>query len=486
MNKVFSGLLKKYKSLTAPVKASLWFTICSVFQKGIAFLTTPIFTRLLSTEEYGKFSVYQSWYSIIAIFATLNLSYGVFNNGMVKYKNRDGFSSSMLGLSSVITAVLFLFLLMFQNTISGLLEMEPVYCYLILLECFFYPAFSLWAARQRYEYRYKNLVLVTLLMSFLNPVVGVVCIKIARDKAFARIASFVFVEIVFCIFFYVKNFRSGRLFFSKEFWKFALSFNIPLIPHYLSQTVLNQADRIMIGSMVGKGEAAIYSVAYSISMMMLIITTAINNSFIPYTYQRLKNQDYADIGKSAKKLLILVASVSVIAMAFCPEIILLVGGREYYDAIYVMPAIAASVYFMFLYTLFGNIEFFYEKTRFTAMASGFAAVVNVGLNFVFIRIYGYYAAGYTTLICYGLSAMAHYVFYRRILKEKGGSEKIYSEKWILFLSAIVLAGMLGMLFLYRFTMIRYFFIVVCVFICFVFRKQIVALVGEIRNKRKGC
>ncbi len=53
-------LLDKYKKIPAPVKAGLWFFICTVLQKGIVFLTVPIFTRLLTTEQYGLLTVYQS------------------------------------------------------------------------------------------------------------------------------------------------------------------------------------------------------------------------------------------------------------------------------------------------------------------------------------------------------------------------------------------------------------------------------------------
>lgn len=76
----------KYRNLPEAVKASLWFTICSILQKGISFITVPIFTRMLSTEEYGIISLFGAWQSILTIFATLNLSNQIFNNGMVKYE----------------------------------------------------------------------------------------------------------------------------------------------------------------------------------------------------------------------------------------------------------------------------------------------------------------------------------------------------------------------------------------------------------------
>ena len=104
--------MQKYKKVSAPVKASIWFTVCNAIQKGISLLSTPIFTRLLTPEQYGTYTVYQSWYQIISIFATLNLFYGVFNNGMTKFPNdKRTFTSSMQGLSTTLTVCFFVYIL---------------------------------------------------------------------------------------------------------------------------------------------------------------------------------------------------------------------------------------------------------------------------------------------------------------------------------------------------------------------------------------
>ena len=99
-------LLSKYKEIPTQVKAAFWFMMCSFLQKGIAVITTPIFTRLLSTEDYGRLNVFNAWYGILSIFVTLCLSYGVFSQGIVKFeKDKDRFASSLQGLST--TLVLF-------------------------------------------------------------------------------------------------------------------------------------------------------------------------------------------------------------------------------------------------------------------------------------------------------------------------------------------------------------------------------------------
>ena len=79
-----SNGIQKYKNLSQPVKASFWFTVCNILNKGIALISTPIFVRILTTDQYGDYSVFQSWYSIIIIFATLNLFSGNYGKGLVE------------------------------------------------------------------------------------------------------------------------------------------------------------------------------------------------------------------------------------------------------------------------------------------------------------------------------------------------------------------------------------------------------------------
>lgn len=74
--------------------------------------------------------------------------------------------------------------------------------------------------------------------------------------------------------------------------KEAFIFNITLVPYLLSTSILNQADRIMINSMVGAAEAAIYSVAYSVAMLMQLLNNAVSDAFIPWMYRRLKAKEY--------------------------------------------------------------------------------------------------------------------------------------------------------------------------------------------------
>lgn len=486
MNISLDNVKARYKNLPVEVKSTLWFVICNVLQRGISLISTPIFTRLLTTEQYGVYSVYQSWYSIIAVFATLNLYCGVFNNGLTKYpEDRSGFTSAMQGLSTTVTLVLAVVYLLGISFWNKLFQLDTVFILLIFIELLFVPAFQFWSVGKRYEYKYHGLVAITLFISIASPIVGIISVLCTKYKAEARVFSYVLIQVAVGIVLYIHNMRKGKVFYSKKYWNFALAFNLPLIPHYLSQIVLQQADRVMINSMVGTGAAAIYSVAYTLSTLMIIVTTAIDNSFVPFIYQHLKTKNYAPIKKVINVLLVFVGVCCLGVSLFGPELISLLASQAYVDARWIIPSVSAAVYFIFLYNVFGNVEFYFECTQFTMVASCIAALLNVILNYVYIEKYGYIAAGYTTLICYVVYSVAHGIVSLKILRNNGIEHSVINYRMCVIISLAVIALSLVITFTYNFTAIRYALIIVTVILSVRYRKKLLDVTKELKKAKEN-
>ncbi len=478
-----SKLITKYKQLPVPLKASLWFVVCSVLQKGIAFLTTPIFTRLMSTEQYGQVTVYNSWVEVFTIFATLNLFYGVYNNALTKYPDdKDVATSSMQGLCTTITLSTFCLYLVFQEWINGLTGMTTIMTCFLFVEVLFVPAFRFWAAKQRFEYKYRTLVILTIIISCLTAGLGVPAVLLSNEKGIAKIVTSVGSQIIIAVFIYLFIFLKGKIFFNKKYWKWALVFNLPLIPHYLSSVILNQSDRIMINNMVGTSEAGIYGLAYTIGALVIIFNEAIMNTFTPWMYQHLKSSQYERIKSVSAFLVVFIAIISLLLVIIAPEIMWALGGEEYADGVWIIAPIAASIFFRFLYAMYGNVEFYYEKNYFIMIASVATALINIGLNYVFIKMYGYLAAGFTTLACFAIYAFAHYVFSNRIVKQKCEGNDVYNNKLILIISfSVIILSCLAMM-LFNYWYIRYSLVILILVIGILFRKKIMTIFMQIRNK----
>lgn len=466
-------LKEKYKKLSLPVKASLWYTICNILNKGIALFSTPVFTRILSEEQYGSFSIFQSWYGILIIFTSLNIFLSSYQKGLLLYKNdQERFTSSQLALTTTITVLCILIYLTNVDFWGKIFDLPPVLMLAMFIELITMPALEFWSARERFEFKYKKYAFITIIMSAMSIGLGIFFVLHTKYKLEARIFSDVFSKIIFAFPLFIFLIKKGKVFYVKKYWKYAILFNLPLIPHYLSNYVLSQSDRLMIGRMVGNTQAAFYSVSYTIATMMLLVTTAINNSLTPYIYKCIDAGKTKNIAKATKLLVTLVGILCIVTMIFAPEIILIFAGTRYLDSIYVIPPIAVSVFFIFIYSLFSNIEYFYEKTGFIAVATCVSAGLNLLLNYIFINKYGYYAAGYTTLICYICLAFMHYVFYNKILKKEDNLQEIYDIRFITLASICVIFIMMIMVFTYKLFYVRYFMIIMLIAIAVIKRKKI--------------
>lgn len=480
MANVIHTLMEKYKTMHAPAKASFWFLICSFLQRGISTITTPIFTRLLTSAEYGQFNVFNSWMGIVAIFVSLNLSGGVYVQGLIKFdKERNIFSSSLQGFTTALvggwTAVYFLF----RDFWNHLFSLTTVQMIAMLVLIWSSSAYNFWAAEQRTFYNYKALVIITLLVSIISPLLGIFCVIHAHDKVTARILVWALVDLIAYIGLFVVQMRRGKKFFSAKFWKYALVFNIPLIPHYLSQTVLNSADRIMIKNMVGSEAVGIYSLAYSISLIMTMFNTALMQTISPWIYQKIKDNKINDMASVAYPTLALIAAVNLILIAFAPEAVAVFAPKSYYEAIYVVPPVAMSVYFMYAYDLFAKFAFYYEKTTFIMIASVAGAVLNIILNYIFIGLCGYRAAGYTTLACYIIYCVGHYIFMNKICNQFCKGNQPYDIKRILAITILFMGAGFVLLFTYNNIIVRYGIVIAACIAAFIKKKELADVVKKI-------
>ena len=476
----------KYNTVPIQVKASFWFLICAFMQRGISFITTPIFTRLLSTTEYGQYSIFNSWLGILTVIVSLNLNAGVYARGVVKFSDdRKAFTSSMQGLSLtliLVWTVIYFATHTFWNSVFSLTTFQMTCMFVMIFSA---NIFGFWSMSQRVDFKYRGLIIVTLAISLIKPVLGIILVKSATDKVTARIFGLAVIEALVCIVLFILQTVRGRKFFSAFYWKHALRFNIPLVPHYLSTTVLNSADRIMIGKMVNESSAGIYGLAYSISQIMTLFNSALLQTIEPWLYKRINDKKIKEISKVAYPAFIGIAAVNLLLIALAPEAVKIFAPAEYYDAIWVIPPVAMSVYFMFSYSFFAVFEFYYEKTKLIAVATSTGAVLNIILNYIFINIFGYYAAGYTTLGCYMIYAAFHMYFMRKICREQLNNEQPYSLRIYGGISAAFL--LLGFILMasYNYVVVRYSMLGAMLIVMTVFNKKIISMIKNLLNLKKS-
>jgi len=464
--------INKVKGLPQGVKASIAFFFANIITKGIAYITTPLYTRLLTTEQYGQTSVFLTWLQVFGIVAMFCLSYGVFNNGMIDYPDkRDEYSLSMLALSNIITVCFSGIVLCIYPLISRYLKMSFPLLVLMCIIFLFQPAYNFWAAKQRYELKYKFTVLWSLISAFVSPLIAILCIILFPDhRLYARIFGAEVALLVIYIGFYIYLILKAKGKITTKYWKAALLFNLPLIPHYLSTYLLGSADKIMISNIIDDSATAFYSVAYSVASVALIIWTAANSSLIPYTYEKCKVKDYKSISKVTIPILLFFGAACVFIILLAPEVVAIMASKDYKEAIYVIPPIVGGVFFQVHYFIYANVLYYYKKPKFVMIGSVVATLLNIVLNYIFISEFGYIAAGYTTIFCYFVQALIDYFAMKHVV-----GESIYNMKIIVGMSVLLTVISIFSNLTYDYVLIRYTAVVILLIVGLVNIKRIISI-----------
>ena len=328
--------LAKLNSMSPAAKASFWFVVSNVVLKGISFITTPIFTRLLDVEDYGVSSVFVTWEGIISIFATLSLSGGVYNVAMTKYeKDIDTVTSSLIGLTALASILVYSVCIVVNLLFPNLFDLNTGYLVFMWIQTFFNATTAFWLMRKRFTFDYKKVIAYTFANAILSPVVAIIAVRLVEDnKAYAKVIGSGLWGIIVGIVIMIMLVYKGKKLYHKEYWKFALKFNIPLLPHYLSQVLLNSADKIMLDYFIGSASAGLYSIAHSITGVVSIITQSINSSLIPYTLQSIKQGVVKKMNSVILGCSTIVAVICEMIVLFAREGILIFATEEYMDAVW--------------------------------------------------------------------------------------------------------------------------------------------------------
>ena len=158
------------------------------------------------------------------------------------------------------------------------------------------------------------------------------------------------------------------------------------------------------------------------------------------------------------------------------------GGMKYLESVDVIIPICIGVYFNYMFQLFARVQEYYERKLTVVIPSILCAILNLLLNYIFIKLCGYQAAAYTTFFCYALFCLIHYHFYRKVCKELLNGEQLYDVKGILIISiGIILIGAIIMM-INHVLWIKYMATIVIFVLMIVKRKWIVSNIKMIIQK----
>lgn len=408
-------------------------------------------------EQYGIVTTYNSWFGILLAIVALNIYGSTLNTALVKFKeHKKELLSSGFGLLLTLSVASLALSFIVAPLSEKLLLMSPSMLLAIPVNIAITACFTYWTQYEKFEYDYVKLVRVTFVYVLVPAIVSVTSVwlwPIESQKAAVKVWSQLAASAPMALLLVLLAWKDSHTFFESEMWRYLLLFSIPLLPHYLSMTVLNQSDRIMIASMAGRAEAAYYAVSYQVAMATSIIINAVTQAVVPWLYRIMDaREDTEAVAPVTTTVSLFVALASFVLTALAPEIISFFAPGSYHEAMYLIPAISGSAYYIYLYNMCVNIELFYSKRSYTVSITTVAAAINIGLNYMLIPKLGYQAAAYTTLVCYVLMGVGHTIATRKICNDYSLILYRFDLLWII--GIVLVVSNQSLLFLYDYSILR--------------------------------
>lgn len=426
------------------LKAGIWYTVGNYLLKGLTFLTLPIFARLLTKADFGQYSIFTTYEMMLYVIIGFAM-HSSYKNAYYRYRadtdadrsEYNSYVSTTLLLLLVNTGLWLIASILFNEQLGRILGLDGRCVPLLVIFSGSSALITSFNTDVSIRYEYGPFLAV----SFINALgsIGlslflILCV-FDNQRYFGRIIGCTVPYAIIASILFLYFLRKARPRDIKEKLRWGLKYSLPIIPHGLSQIVLNQFDRIMINRFLGSVLAGVYSFSYNLYMIIAVTATSVDNVWAPWLYERLGEKNYKAIKKVSSMYILFLLSFCIIISLASPELVHFFGGAKYKDSVYCVIPIVTSGFFAFAYNIPASVEYYHEKTVGIAAATFCAAVINIVLNYVFIKKYGYIAAAYTTLFTYFL-----YFYLHLFLSYKIENRMLFNIKVIVTASCVVLVN----------------------------------------------
>lgn len=407
-------------------KAGIGYIIGGILIKGIAFITTPIFTRLLTTEEFGILNSYLSYEAILAMVVGFQFAASL-KSANIEFSGIKGtlssytkvIISSVLIHSSFITILVNLFpeqILQFTHLSNRLL------LNLLIVNAAGNAILTIYNSYVSISYSYKKYVLIALINAILNITISLLLIKtvFASDASFGRILGYVIPYSIISLYIIYTVFRNSREDIhskksTKEYLEFSYKYCSPLLPNGFAEVMLGQFGKLTVDNNLGKSAMGIYSLSYNVYSIIGIIRIAMDYVVGPFYFEKRNSGD----NRSLKTILnwysrtLCIASIGI--MILSPEIVRILGAPEYFDARFsAIPLVGAS-FFVFLVSMLSQEEYYSKKTYLVSISSVGTMIINIVMNILFVPKYGGIGAAFVTMGSYLIIILIHIFLIKYVL-----------------------------------------------------------------------
>ncbi len=456
---------EKTHKLRLPVRTSLSFFAFLSLGRASTFLTTPLFTRLLTPEEYALTPLYYTWLSVFTTLATLDLTGSILLSGLSRHrKEGERYLSSATSLTLTTALSLFLIVLLFHRQISTLTGLPTRLLFLMFLQILSGIVLSSVECRARFYYQPKRAIPSILASACLSPILAFLLIRSGFLRAEGRIVATALSTTLVAIPSLFLLYRRGKEFFDKKIWKEQLLRALPLFPHYLALMSLSEVGRIFVGKLNSPDALAKLGVASTLSHAIPLLGAAINSAFYPWLLRRIRAKETQRVREVTTIVVKTIVFAALSLILLTPEFYSILAPRQGYgDGLYATAPLIIASLFAFLYTIVAGVNLERAKPSHIALCTLLSALFGILVTFPAVLKFGFVGGSVATAISYIFLTLLHSL----LLVRTSGKETLplIPMPTILLTLSLVLCGAL-VLYLKDLLWLRLFLLLIPILLLF--------------------
>lgn len=392
--------MSNFKEILAHGKNYL---IANLATKALSFISIPVYTRLLTTEDFGIVNVFLGVAGILSSLLTLCTDQSVSRYYFDK-KSDDDFKG-FVGTSSILSGLIFclnsLILVISLDGVASVIGLSRNLTLLLIPVSFFNILGLTFEQIYTVLKQSRKIAMSSLIRAYVSFGLAVVLILIMTDHKYLGQIGGLLAAGVLMSFIWINGIRKYFITtFNKKHIHYILKFSVPLIPYALSGIIIEQFSKISLAKEVNLSQAGFYSLALTISGIVSIITAVTHQAWAPYYFQYMNAKDFDSHDSDIIRIFNITILSGIFVSFFGLEIGNFLANKAFISSLYLIPYfVYGYIFHQLAYVYMRNFSFVY-KTYYSSIVVIASGLFNVLLNLLLIPKFGQLGAACAFSISY--------------------------------------------------------------------------------------
>ena len=401
----------------------------------ISFFLLPLYTSILTTEEYGIYDLIVTISTFLLPAITLLMEESMFRF-LIDCKDSND-RKKVISQTTIYILISSIIFLVIANILNLFFKIPYMFIGIIYIITCIISALRNSILRGIGEI--KSYTIINFISSIVNIVLKVLLIAVFRFGVYGLLVSGIIANLLSSIIVFIKiklyRYISIKA-YNKELMKSMIKYSIPLVPNSVSWSIVNLSDRLVISSFIGTAANGIYSMAYKFPNLMNTIYGFFYTAWKESSAKAVKDEDVKEFFNKIFKMLANMMFAVSICMITCMPLFFSVFIKEAYNEAYLyIPILVIAMYYNNMSGYYGGIFSGYKDTKIMGMTTIIGAIINILVDLLLIKVIGVYAAAISTLVS---CAIVYYYRKQKVKKYvKIESEKLIVGKIILLISLVL-------------------------------------------------